>query len=213
MRQRPLFVAAVVALVLTASCGPRPRDNGGDGGGGDPCGGCPPDQVCVPDLGCRECVPGQVYCGGDDDNTVFECNSDGSGGSFVGECLANQVCFDGECLAGCEAAERTPSNVGCHFWAVDLDNENDTVSDASAQQFAVLAANTNDYEITVRVNDADSALNCTVTNAAVTCSDVASTIDVDPGDEINVEINPNSTPNAANFDWSADVDPPSAVFP
>jgi hypothetical protein len=96
-------------------------------------------------------VPGQVYCGGDDDNTVFECNSEGTGGNFVGECLANQVCFDGECLAGCEAAERTPSNVGCHFWAVDLDNENDAVSDASAQQFAVLAANTNDYEITVSV--------------------------------------------------------------
>jgi hypothetical protein len=136
MMQRLWFVAAAAMFAIISACGAPAKDGGNGGGDGGP------------DL---ECVPGEVFCGGDDENTVMRCNEDGTGGTFVGECLADQACFGGECLAGCEAAERKPSNVGCHFWAVDLDNEGDAVSDAAAQQFAVVAANVNDYEARVDV--------------------------------------------------------------
>ena len=71
----------------------------------------------------------------------------------------------------------------------------------------------NDYDITVRINNADTALNCTISDAATTCSDPTSSVDVDPGDEVNVETNPSDDPTARNFDWSADVDPHTNVYP
>lgn len=68
-------------------------------------------------------------------------------------CPADQVCSLGECKTPCEAANDKPSNVGCDFWAVDLDNEasNLASSNAAAQQMAIVVANNNDYAVTVRV--------------------------------------------------------------
>lgn len=51
----------------------------------------------------------------------------------------------------CQAAENVRSNAGCHFWAVDLDNEAGALNDAAAGQFAVAVANANDYEVRVDV--------------------------------------------------------------
>ena len=70
----------------------------------------------------------------------------------------------------------------------------------------------NEYELTVRINDADTGLACTMSDAATTCGD-AGTITVDPGDEVNVEINPNSDPTLRNFDWLVDVGPPTNPYP
>jgi hypothetical protein len=48
-----------------------------------------------------------------------------------------------------------PSNVGCDFWAADLDNEafnlNGVSNDAAAQQFAVVAANDNEFPVVVTI--------------------------------------------------------------
>ena len=55
------------------------------------------------------------------------------------------------CKGPCEAALDTPSNVGCDFWAADLDNEAPAGNAAAAAQFAVVAANNNDYPVTVTV--------------------------------------------------------------
>jgi hypothetical protein len=71
----------------------------------------------------------------------------------------------------------------------------------------------NDYAITVRFNNGDTTLACSIQDSATTCSDTTDTLDIDPGDEINVEINPGSGPTARNFDWSASVATPPLVYP
>ena len=143
-----LQVTLWATLVLSAiACGPPSHPGDGDGAGGDgDCGtGCAPGQICVPDLGCRACTPLGFYCADDGTNAIYQCNGDGTGGEFYQNCPDRQACLNGMCLEACEAAEGNPSNVGCHFWAVDLDNDADSVSDSARQQFAVIAANVNDY--------------------------------------------------------------------
>ena len=61
-------------------------------------------------------------------------------------------------LTSCEEALSGPSNVGCIFWAVDLDNAENFIDDASAGQFAVAVANnssTDTAHVEVTINDAD----------------------------------------------------------
>ncbi|HLU65026.1 MAG TPA: IgGFc-binding protein [Kofleriaceae bacterium] len=122
---------------------------GGDGGGGAGGGG---DD----DGGGGVCVPGATYCAGEEEDEVWECNEDGTGGRFVEACPAGLTCSRGECVTACERAARDPSNVGCEFWAVDLDNEAFDMglgasNDAAAQQFAVAIANENDHPVEVTV--------------------------------------------------------------
>src|SRR5690606_31458836 len=110
MRRRVGRSGLLCALVSGAlSCG-------GDGGGGASGGG---DD----DGGGGVCVPGATYCAGEEEDEVWECNEDGTGGRFVEACPAGLTCSRGECVTACERAARDPSNVGCEFWAVDLDNE------------------------------------------------------------------------------------------
>ena len=71
----------------------------------------------------------------------------------------------------------------------------------------------NDYDFTVRINGADTGLDCLINNALTTCTDVGTTLDVNPGMEINVEVNPGSGPNAASATWSASVASPPLAYP
>ncbi len=156
----------VASLLLVAACGPDGRDNPGncpgicsalgfqecnDGQYGEPV-ACGPDEVCDPNAGCVVCPPDGLYCDG---NEVLRCNKDGTGGTHVETCDADSVCSGGQCKTPCEAAADNPSNLGCDFWAADLDNESSTlgpiVNDAAAQQFAIVAANNNDYDVVVTV--------------------------------------------------------------
>jgi len=66
------------------------------------------------------------------------------------------VCSQGVCKTPCDAALDYPSNVGCDFWAADLDNEATNISNAASQQFSVVVANNNDYAVSVTVT-ADAA--------------------------------------------------------
>lgn len=142
MKRRVGRIIAISALALSATssaCGGSGGD-GGDGAGDD--GGI--------------CEPGETYCAGPDDSDVWECNGDGTGGRFVEACPAELACSYGECVTPCDKAAADPSNVGCEFWAVDLDNEAfDTElgvsNDAAAQQFAVAVANENDTPVDVTV--------------------------------------------------------------
>jgi hypothetical protein len=81
-------------------------------------------------------------------------NGDGGADCSMG-CPAGEVCSMGQCKTPCEAALDQPSNVGCDFWAADLDNESFDLAgignDAAAQQFAVVVANDQDYAVTVTV--------------------------------------------------------------
>jgi hypothetical protein len=99
----------------------------GGGGGGDDGGG-------------ELCAPGERVCVGDE---VRECGADGQGYDvLVATCdrSAGEVCGDGECLSACEAAAAAPSNVGCEFWAVDLDHHG-YFDDLASAPFGVVLSN------------------------------------------------------------------------
>src|SRR5512140_561530 len=160
------FNRVLVASVLTlAACGPGGRQHGGNcpglctalgyqecnDGAYSPPVQCATTETCDPNLGCVVCAPDQLYCGGDTDNSVLRCNHDGTGGTLVMDCPADNVCSGGACKTPCDAALDHPSNVGCDFWAADLDNEAFSANNAAAQQFAIVAANNNDYPVVVTV--------------------------------------------------------------
>ncbi|WP_437282042.1 IgGFc-binding protein [Sorangium sp. So ce375] len=98
--------------------------------------------VCASvELGCRACVPSTTSCRGQD---VVVCDQDGSFGRVVDTCDtdAGEACRSGSCFQLCAVAELERSNVGCEYWAVDLDNARiDATSNAAAQQFAVVISN------------------------------------------------------------------------
>ena len=156
----------VLGSLLVFACGPSVSSggDGGDGDGGGLCDNCE-DQgmICIPDLGCRNCVPGSTYCNGENDNEVWECDEDGMVGEYSETCGA--VCYNGFCLTPCERADQIPSNVGCHFFAVDLDNEAYKMDlggapvegDSAVMQYAVVLANNDVFDVTAWVykNTAD----------------------------------------------------------
>jgi len=159
-------------LALSTACGPSAGSGDGDGGtclnrctsfGWEQClspgnyadpVACSGDEVCIENLGCRACYPGARYCVGEQE--VWSCNDEGTGGTMVETCSGTDVCSNGVCKTPCERAEDLPSNVGCDFWAADLDNEafdlfGGISNDAAAQQYSVAIANNNDYPVDVRV--------------------------------------------------------------
>lgn len=90
---------------------------------------------------CVSCQPAELACEGAD---VSRCRADGSGFDVVLGCDtgSGQACDKGACHPLCEEAETTRSNVGCEYWAVDLDNANvGATNNAAAQQFAVVVSN------------------------------------------------------------------------
>ncbi len=98
--------------------------------------------ICAPDVWtCTECVPNQSTCEG---TSVRSCNADGTKGPVTATCDVTQgiACRDGACFDLCARATTQRSNVGCEYWAVDLDNAMISVtSNAAAQQFAVVVSN------------------------------------------------------------------------
>ncbi len=98
--------------------------------------------TCAPGLyACTRCKPGSAQCDG---TAVVRCKDDGSGYEQSATCNAavGEVCAAGLCVNLCAQAEKVRSNVGCEYWAVDLDNANVGAStNAAAQQFAVVVSN------------------------------------------------------------------------
>jgi hypothetical protein len=115
------------------------------------------DGVCVDYLGCVVCVPGDTVCEGD---VVMECTDDGMGWAPYQDCTeVDSVCVDGVCLGGdpCDIAALTQSNIGCQYWAVDLDNAQNFIDDAAEGQFAVAVANIGNSvgaNVVVEINEA-----------------------------------------------------------
>jgi hypothetical protein len=90
---------------------------------------------------CSRCEPGKNRCDG---QTVMSCNAEGQGETMGATCDGSQgiACRDGGCRALCEYARVVKSNVGCEYWAVDLDNAMVGVSlNAAGQQFAIVVSN------------------------------------------------------------------------
>ncbi len=98
--------------------------------------------VCSTGLkACAVCEPDERSC---EDNTPITCDEDGSGWSTGERCdeEAGIACRAGGCQDLCSQAGRRRSNVGCEYWAVDLDNANVGIDvNGAAQQFAVVVSN------------------------------------------------------------------------
>ena len=94
-------------------------------------------------LGCTTCAPGRTICGGDLRDRTDTCRADGSGYDPGAKCTgAGKACRDGLCDDLCAVARKVHSNIGCEYWAVDLDNANISPSlNAAAQQYSVVVSN------------------------------------------------------------------------
>jgi hypothetical protein len=99
-------------------------------------------RVCAPTLlTCTPCLPDGARCDG---QTVMRCDSAGLLETPGDTCdtSADMACREGGCVHLCSAAAERRSNVGCEYWAVDLDNANvDQTLNAAAQQYAVVISN------------------------------------------------------------------------
>lgn len=111
---------------------------------------------CVQGRGCLECPPGQVSCNG---NEIWMCPESGviAEGKLVQTCdiAAGQVCSNGMCKSGCDMAAGLPSNVGCEFWAVDLD-QFDVGNDPASAPWGIVVSNAGQVtaNVTVEYNEA-----------------------------------------------------------
>jgi len=116
---------------------------------------CPEDQVCVPQKGCLPCAPGTDTCVG---NAVHKCNDTGNPGDKVKDCdiSKSERCYNGACMTECDAAAASPSNVGCEFWAVDLDNAKNFIDDAANKPWGLVLSNASDSTATVTVERNDA---------------------------------------------------------
>jgi hypothetical protein len=92
-------------------------------------------------LACVPCNPGDARCAG---QTAERCAPDGQTWIEAETCDTTKgvACRQGACVQLCEAAVASKSNVGCEYFAVDLDNANvSAANNAAAQQFAVVVSN------------------------------------------------------------------------
>ena len=127
---------------------------------------CDGGSVCVAGLGCASCTPGGTTCVGDE---VHACGADGKAGDLIIVCdqASGSTCADGMCLDGCAAAATNASNVGCEFWAVDLDNEQVDISPAAIQPWGVVLSNAGQGTAHVTVARNDGAPNASPQPAMV----------------------------------------------
>jgi hypothetical protein len=98
-------------------------------------------RVCaVEQAACAACEPDERICEG---AVALSCSPDGSGFVELATCdEPGTACREGNCEPLCALAASEKSNVGCTYWAVDLDNASLGVTrDAASQQFAVVVSN------------------------------------------------------------------------
>jgi hypothetical protein len=90
---------------------------------------------------CVTCLPASQTCSG---QTVMSCDERGEVQTPIAECntAAAEACRSGACVNLCLLAAEERSNVGCEYWAADLDNAVASGNlNAAAQQFAVVVSN------------------------------------------------------------------------
>lgn len=115
---------------------------------------CPLGRTCVPNKGCLPCAPGQNTCVGND---VHTCDGAGNPGDLVEACDAQKglSCSNGKCATACEAAAAAQSNIGCEFWAVDLDLSDGPTNPAGGPWGLVLS-NASEIPARVRIEQNDA---------------------------------------------------------
>ncbi len=113
------------------------------------CGG---ETVCQEGQ-CQICTGGLKVC---ENGKAMACRPDGSGWDVVNDCAAKDLgCLGGLCVDPCGADVKSNTNVGCDYWAVDLDNAQvpcgPKLCDAQNQQYSVIISNTRPKAATVTV--------------------------------------------------------------
>jgi hypothetical protein len=107
---------------------------------------------------CLQCQPDARGCRNGD---VVACHPSGQSFNVVEACDQSKglACEAGRCVDLCAEASKTRSNVGCEYWAVDLDNASLGASNnAAAQQFAVVISNPQrDVPVRVKITQDDGA--------------------------------------------------------
>jgi hypothetical protein len=113
---------------------------------------CPTGLTCVGDA-CvaRLCMPGEVRCkdeaGVVQGDAFLECNEAGTAFEDLGNsCTDNDVksvCDGSEavhaCKSLCDTIVKSASYIGCDYWAVDLDNSTEGLSEGTAGAFQIYA--------------------------------------------------------------------------
>jgi hypothetical protein len=116
------------------------------------------DLVCSNQLKrCTQCLPNEARCDGQD---VVSCDAEGNHAGVVRTCDGEGGfgCQAGSCVDLCGLAREQRSNVGCKYWAVDLDNAVvDAAKNAASQQYAVVISNPQvAIPVTVRIERDDT---------------------------------------------------------
>ena len=139
-----------VAVVLAGACGSNGRNTAFESNNGAD-GGTSPSVVGGAGAQVGSCTAGKVCVG----SAVFTCDAKGKPGEKLSECTGKEVCVGGQCQKGCIAAEANTSNVGCEFYAVDLDNNKDAFNDAAGAPWGLVLSSASDEaaEITIEQND------------------------------------------------------------
>jgi IgGFc binding protein len=140
-------------LAGSLSCGST-GSGFGDGGAPGSSGGSYSDVV-IGTFGNETCNASGKICV---NNEIHECSADGGVGAKVAVCNgAGEACIGGECKTGCAAAAINSSNIGCEFWAVDLDQENTITNNAAGAVWGLVVSNAGlaSSIVTVEINDAE----------------------------------------------------------
>jgi hypothetical protein len=93
------------------------------------------------------CIPGETICNGE--QVVLVCNEAGTQFEFSERCngaRTGRQCDGGECVPLCILSEKVKTNIGCDYWAADLDNAfvpggERGFLDAAAAPYAVVVSN------------------------------------------------------------------------
>jgi hypothetical protein len=101
------------------------------------------ELVCMAERGCVACVPGAIRCA-EDELSVERCRADASGWEPAEECdtAMGFACVAGSCQRLCTNSRVLGTNIGCEYYAVDLDNAQLGAGESAAsQQYAVVLSN------------------------------------------------------------------------
>jgi hypothetical protein len=114
---------------------------------------CEGATVCI-DGKCQVCVPGLKRC---HNGNAQMCKLDGSGWSIKDNCVAKDLgCLGGLCVDPCGSDFKSNTNVGCDYWAVDLDNAQvpcgPKLCDAQNMQYSVIISNTKNKNAKVTIS-------------------------------------------------------------
>jgi hypothetical protein len=114
--------------------------------------------ACAPSLSaCTLCLPGAIDC---HQQTAVVCDPSGEAWQPTQVCdgESGYACRDGVCVQPCDVAALQYSNVGCEYWAADLDNAVVSPSlNAAAQQYAIVVSNVQpDVPARVTVDEDDA---------------------------------------------------------